>query len=325
MPWVRRSTRTIQTDLTRCPGGATGIPSWGKAWLSILNVYEWDGMNAIPPELWLLPKWIPVHPWRWWTHTRAVYIPIGYLFGRKFKVPLDNLTRSIREVGHSALLTKIPADVLHQELYTESYSSIHWPSCRNKVALGDLFCPHSRVLDTLYLAIGAWEKLLCPSFVRNAGVKHAYNLLCMEDENTNCQTIGPVSKSMNMLCRWVEEGPDSAAFKNHLETIRDFLWQTPKGMLMCGTNGSQLWDTAFTAQMLAETGLAELPENQKSVNKLLAWLDDCQIQQDPRWLVQAHRHPTKGAWPFSTREQSYTVSDCTAEGLKGVIYLQGLP
>lgn len=82
-------------------GGATAIPSWGKAWLSILNVYDWDGMNAIPPELWLLPKWIPVHPWRWWTHTRAVYIPMGYLFGRKFRVPLDDLTRGLRDVSPS--------------------------------------------------------------------------------------------------------------------------------------------------------------------------------------------------------------------------------
>ena len=33
-------------------GGATGIPSWGKFWLSILNVYDWDGNYPIPPELW---------------------------------------------------------------------------------------------------------------------------------------------------------------------------------------------------------------------------------------------------------------------------------
>jgi hypothetical protein len=79
-------------------GGATGSPSWAKAWLSILGVYEWEGMNAIPPELWLLPKSFPLHPWRWWTHTRAVYIPMGYLYGKKFKVPLNDLTRSIREV-----------------------------------------------------------------------------------------------------------------------------------------------------------------------------------------------------------------------------------
>jgi lanosterol synthase len=33
-------------------GGATGIPAWGKFWLSILNVYEWDGNHPITPELW---------------------------------------------------------------------------------------------------------------------------------------------------------------------------------------------------------------------------------------------------------------------------------
>lgn len=35
-----------------------------------------------------------------------------------------------------------------------------------------------------------------------------------------------------------------------------------------------------------------------------------------------YREVTKGAWPFSTRTQSYTVSDCTAEGMKAVLMLQ---
>ena len=33
-------------------GGAVGIPSWGKFWLSVLSVYEWDGVNTLLPELW---------------------------------------------------------------------------------------------------------------------------------------------------------------------------------------------------------------------------------------------------------------------------------
>lgn len=33
-------------------GGAIGIPSWGKFWLSVLNVYDWDGVNTLLPELW---------------------------------------------------------------------------------------------------------------------------------------------------------------------------------------------------------------------------------------------------------------------------------
>ena len=33
-------------------GGAVCIPSWGKFWLSVLNVYDWEGVNSLLPELW---------------------------------------------------------------------------------------------------------------------------------------------------------------------------------------------------------------------------------------------------------------------------------
>lgn len=95
--------------------------------------------------------------------------------------------------------------------------------------------------------------------------------------------------------------------------------------MMTGTNGSQLWDAAFIAQALYESGLASLPENQSSTALLLDWLDQCQIRDNPPHWEEAYRHRTKGAWPFSTAEQSYTVSDCTAEGMKSVLLLQELP
>ena len=33
-------------------GSALAAPAWGKFWLSVLNVYEWEGNNPVPPELW---------------------------------------------------------------------------------------------------------------------------------------------------------------------------------------------------------------------------------------------------------------------------------
>ncbi|KAF5361881.1 hypothetical protein D9756_002597 [Leucocoprinus leucothites] len=32
-------------------GGAAAIPAWGKFWLSLLNVYYWEDVNPVPPEL----------------------------------------------------------------------------------------------------------------------------------------------------------------------------------------------------------------------------------------------------------------------------------
>ncbi|GAA5954594.1 hypothetical protein JCM3765_003825 [Sporobolomyces pararoseus] len=288
-------------------GGCQGIPSWGKFWLALLNVHSWRGLNPTPAELWLLPESLPIHPWRWWIHTRNVYIPMGYLSGKQFQAPVDETILSLRE-----------------ELYTQPYDSIDWPSLRNKVSEADLYSPHSKFANVCFYALDLYDRF-APEWLREKALKKAYSLVKMEDENTSYQTIGPVSKAMNMVCCWLQEGPDSIGFKRHVSKIRDFMWMTKDGMLMTGTNGSQLWDAAFIAQALHASSLSELPQNRESSLKLLQWLEDCQILENPKWFKPAFRHETKGAWPFSTKEQGYTVSDCTAEGLKSVILLQSLP
>lgn len=100
------------------------------------------------------------------------------------------------------------------------------------------------------------------------------------------------------------------------------MWISGEGMMMSGTNGSQLWDIGFMTQALVETGLAKDEENRESLIAALRWLEECQIRENPKHFETGYRHRTKGAWPFSTKEQGYTVSDCTGEGLKSVLYLQ---
>ena len=285
-------------------GGATGIPSWGKLWLAILNCYEWEGLNPVPPELWLLPDWLPIHPWRWWIHTRMVYIPMGYLYGKKFKAELDPLIESLR-----------------QELYVQPYESIRWSSQRNNIAEADNYCPHTTVLEMLMGVLATYESCNIPP-IRRAGIKKAYELLCYEDENTGYQGIGPVNKMLNYICRWNEEGHDSPVMAIHREKLKDFLWIGAEGMMMTGTNGSQLWDTSFIAQAMVDSGMAAESQNQEVCQGILNWLDQCQIREDPKHFKSCYRFSTKGAWPFSTKEQGYTVSDCTGEGLKAVIMLQ---
>jgi lanosterol synthase len=108
----------LKSDVLRLQlflGGAAASASWGKFWLSVLNVYDWEGNHPIPPELWyveykstckcfhvlgrLLPKWLPFHPSRWWIHTRTVYVPMGYLYGVRFKAAEDPLILALREVS----------------------------------------------------------------------------------------------------------------------------------------------------------------------------------------------------------------------------------
>jgi len=177
------------------------------------------------------------------------------------------------------------------------------------------------LLDALNAIVRTYE-LCAPHFLRKAALERAYKLLVYEDENTSYQDLGPVNKMLNLICRAHVEGPDSEAYKMHKLKRLDFMWIGPEGMMMCGTNGSQLWDVAFMAQALVETGLAEEEENHASMIAALGWLEQCQIRENPKHFKSAYRHTTKGAWPFSTKEQGYTVSDCTGEGLKAVLYIQ---
>ena len=42
-----------------------------------------------------------------------------------------------------------------------------------------------------------------------------------------------------------------------------------------------------------------------------------QVREDaPGPLVKWYRHISKGAWPFSTRDHGWPISDCSSEGLK---------
>ncbi|KAF9972123.1 Lanosterol synthase (Oxidosqualene--lanosterol cyclase) [Actinomortierella ambigua] len=289
-------------------GGATGAPSWGKFWLATLNVYDWEGMNPVPPELWLLPHFLPFHPGRYWCHTRAVYIPMSYLYGRRATAEMTPLIQQLR-----------------QELYTQPYESIPWYAQRNNICKVDLYYPHTRLLNFLNGGLVVAEKLnKVSTAVRNRALKAAYRQIKMEDENTHYLDIGPVNKMMHQLATWYEEGPDSEAFRRHVDANIDFMWMSQDGMMMNGTNGSQLWDAALTIQGVIESGLAEEKQNHSSMLKGLEFLDHCQIKQNPLHRAEAHRDPTLGAWPFSNRWQGYTVSDCTSEGLKAVLLLQKL-
>ncbi|XP_074766287.1 lanosterol synthase isoform X4 [Athene noctua] len=167
-------------------GGAVGIPSWGKFWLAVLNVYSWEGMNTLLPEMWLLPTWFPAHPSRLWCHCRQVYLPMSYCYARRLSAEEDELIRSLRQ----------------------------------------------------------------------------------------------------------------------------------------GTNGSQLWDTAFAIQAFLEAEAQKMPEFTSCLQNAHEFLQFTQIPENPPDYQKYYRHMNKGGFPFSTRDCGWIVADCTAEGLKSVMLLQ---
>uniref|UniRef100_A0AAQ5YPW4 Terpene cyclase/mutase family member n=1 Tax=Amphiprion ocellaris TaxID=80972 RepID=A0AAQ5YPW4_AMPOC len=276
-------------------GGAAGIPSWGKFWLAILNVYSWEGMNTLLPEMWLFPTWMPAHPSTLWCHCRQVYLPMSYCYAVRLAAEEDSLVLSLR-----------------QELYVQDYASINWPAQRNNVAACDMYTPHSTLLSVAYMVLNVYEAHHSTA-LRGRAARELYEHIQADDRFTKCISIGPISKTINMLVRWYVDGPSSPAFQEHVSRIPDYLWLGLDGMKMQGTNGSQLWDTCFAVQAFLEV----------AQNFLQFWLL-LQIPENPPDYQKYYRQMNKGGFPFSTRDCGWIVADCTAEGLKSVMLLQEL-
>lgn len=284
-------------------GDARGIPSWGKFWLAVLGVYEWEGMNPIPPEFWLLPYWLPLHPGRWWCHCRMVYLPMGVIYGKKFTGPISPLILELRK-----------------ELYVSPYESIRWRSLPNVVCPLDLYTPHTFVVNTINTVLG-WYESLRSEWLRDVAVDEAMAQIHAEDVNTNYVDIGPVNKAINMLCVFFTEGK-SERFEKHVERLDDYLWLAADGMKMQGYNGSQLWDTAFSGQAIIESGMTS--RYNKCLTMVGKYLESTQVRVEVDDLDRFYRHQSVGAWPFSTRDHGWPISDCTAEGLKAALLLRDL-
>ena len=251
-------------------------------------------------------------------------VPMGYLFGSKFvyaEAETDPLIRSLRE-----------------ELYCQPYDSIDWMKTRHMVAPMDNYSPLPwlmKIVQNLLARYETWA-LFQPfkNLVRKHGLTFCAEYMHAEDLQTNFIDIGPVNKVLNMLAAYNEAGRDVTGpnVACHMARVADYMWVAEDGMKMKGYNGSQCWDTSFAIQAIYEGGLLDVfPDVSK---KVWSYLERCQILstevsqntaaykfETPEMRRKFYRHLSEGGWPFSTSAHGWPITDCTGEGLKGVLCL----
>nr|QJA18433.1 oxidosqualene cyclase 2 [Andrographis paniculata] len=286
-------------------GTAKAIPSWGKIWLSVFGVYDWSGNNPIPPEFWLLPSFSPVNPAKLWCYSRLVYLPMSYLYGKKFVASITPLILQLRE-----------------EVYDQPYEQIEWTSTRHLCAKEDLYYARSLtqtlIWDACYLLIEPVLSSWPLNKLREKALKETMKHVHYEDENSRYITIGNVTKVLSMLACWVED-PDGEYFKKHLARVPDYLWVAEDGMKV-QSFGSQLWDACFLVQALIASDMTD--DVRETLRKGHEFIKKSQVKDDPSGDFQGmNRCISKGSWTFSDKDHGWQVSDATAEALKCCLLL----
>ncbi|KAJ9693191.1 hypothetical protein PVL29_012087 [Vitis rotundifolia] len=281
-------------------GGVTSIPSWGKTWLSIIGLFDWSGSNPMPPEFWLFPSRLPMHPAKMWCYSRLVYMPMSYLYGKRFVGPITPLVLELRK-----------------ELFLQPYNEINWKKVRHLCAKEDLYYPHPLIQDLMWDSLYICTEPLLTRWpfnkLRQKALEVTMKHIHYEDENSRYITIASVEKALCMLACWVED-PNGDYFKKHLSRIPDFIWVAEDGIKM-QTFGSQEWDTGFALQALLDCNMTD--EIGPTLKKGHEFIKESQVKDNPSGDFKSmYRHISKGSWTFSDQDHGWQVSDCTAEGLK---------
>jgi squalene/oxidosqualene cyclase-like protein len=281
-------------------GSASAIPSWGKHWLSVLNLYSWDGCHPTPPELWLLPRAVPIHPSRIWCQCRVLMLAVCYLYGRRFQAPLDPLLSALRS-----------------ELFAAPFDTIDWRAMRDNVWPADRYIGPSRLLRAAYSVLDQVEKRM-PGVLRARALEFVLDHIKHEQLTTHFIDLHPINKVLDTIGVWVAE-PHSEHTRKALDALPQYIFDCERGRTMQSTISSELWDTGFIALALAESGRAG--EFSTMAREAYRYIDENQFLEDVDQRERYFRAPSKGGWPFSKRAHGWPVVDCTALGLMAALAL----
>lgn len=291
-PLIAEAGRFLQSE------DVTGIPSWGKFWLALLNLYDWNGLNAVLPELWILPRRIPLHPSNWYCHTRLIYMAMAVVYSSRFQVPATGVIAELRD-----------------ELYEGSFDSIKFRSSRNKLRSDDVFSSPTIRLRICY-ALGRAYELVHVRPLRNRCVGELVKRIRWELNSSDHTSISPVSGFLNILALWLHD-PDDVDCQKAFNQIEGWIWEDEKdGTRITGARSAS-WDTGFALQALA--AIQESEDVTDALDRASKFLVSQQIRESFDGFEAAYRNDPKGGWCFAGIWHGWPVSDCTAEAMLGVL------
>lgn len=286
-------------------GGVLAIPSWGKFWLATLGLYGYEGMNPIPPEMFLMPRALPFHPHRYYCHTRLIYLAMAYLYGSRFRADLGGIVTELRD-----------------ELYEQPYSSIDFSAHRHDLAPTDVYVRPNVWLRGANDALQLYERVKLPSLRRRA-LEVCLQRIVAEQRTSRYQGISPVNGLLNCLALWYRNpnDPDTHA---SLAGMEKWKWEDDaEGIRLVGAR-SNSWDTAFAMLALLESPVVAARANE-SLLGAYEFLRNAQLTAELPGYKEQDRDPALGGWCFSDGAHRWPVSDCTAEALCALLKMHRMP
>jgi squalene-hopene/tetraprenyl-beta-curcumene cyclase len=263
-------------------GGIEGTNSYVRFYLAMVGAVDWSIVPSIPPELMLLPDWVPINIYEMSSWTRGIVIPLSLIYANK---PDWRLPEGVTAVE----LFKEPGS--KPKSFRWDGSVISWKNLFLTLDRGLKFYERLPWKPLRELSHSLARKWMVERLERSEGLGTIYPAMMNSIYALLAEGADPgdplVAREINFLARYeIEEG----------DTLRVQPCISP------------VWDTAIAMVSLEESGIDPAHPSLIAAER---WVVKNQILGTGDWQVK-NKDAGPGGWAFEFKNEFYPDTDDTA-------------
>ncbi|MFI7519674.1 squalene--hopene cyclase [Micromonospora globbae] len=264
----------------RAHGGVAASRVFTRFWLALFGHWPWSQLPAVPPELVLLPSWVPFNVYDFACWARQTIVPLSIVRALR---PVRSLGFGVDELRTNARPPRPPR-------------------------LGS----RPGLLYRLDRLASGYERIARGPVRRHALRRAAEWIVARQEADGSWGGIQPPWVYSLMALHLLGYPLDHPVLRAGLDGLERFTvrTQTPDGparwLEACQ---SPVWDTALAVTALTDAGL---PGEHPAVERAGRWLLSEEIRVRGDWAVRRPDTPA-GGWAFEFDNDGYADTDDTAE------------
>ncbi|MDF1745176.1 MAG: prenyltransferase/squalene oxidase repeat-containing protein, partial [Gimesia sp.] len=272
-------------------GGVEAVNSFTRYYLALLGVIPYAACPAVPPELMLIPRWMPFNIFEMSAWSRTILVPLSILWAYRPSITLPP------EQGITELFNGDPAAYPKTMPKSETLDSLKQKTWLNWHRFFQIVDHGIKVAENLGLKP-----------LRKKAVKKASQW--MKDRFEQSDGLGAIFPPII----WTVIALKCLGEKESSPDIQRALLELKKLQIREGDRirlqpcKSPVWDTALSTIALREAGISN---RHPAIRKCVKWLLSQEARQTGDW-VNSSKSKTPGGWYFEFNNEFYPDVDDTA-------------
>ncbi|HUB35638.1 MAG TPA: squalene--hopene cyclase [Solirubrobacteraceae bacterium] len=300
----------------RAHGGIERARVFTHVWLALFGLWSWDAVPALPPEIVLLPRWVPLNIYDFACWARQTIVALA----------LVKAHRPVRPLGFGL-----------DELHVSGPGLAGAPAGAPVASAGAASATregswHGRLLGRLDRVLRAYERRPLRPLRRLALGRAERWVVRRQEADGSWGGIQPPWVYSLMALHLGGYHPEHPVMRRGLEGLERFMVEDeddghgprPPGAPAGASRRleacqSPVWDTALAVVALADAGV---PGDDPALVRAAEWLLDEEVGQVGDWAV-ARRGLPPGGWAFEFANVNYPDVDDTAEVVLALARVRG--